>query len=373
MASTCVITSVDYDEDAVKPVIVNFENGPIEPGQEKNLSCRLYTNEQKELLVAAATENMLYSGAVKPKDMYNTFIAVTNKKKTKMRLIAVDTATLAPRFTESNIVNQMVDNVDSSNVSQLNKVFGSKKAKRIAEQKERMKVDIEMVKEELKETVKDIKIEQKDLEVLKVNENELGYLPHINRDAKSVEDIYNVNDIVSSNVLSTMSNASEKILGEEAELDPDTSDFVKCHIQNIMKSDGPNKMERVQLLLYIDSMFKFLAKPAKQLTTKALKLCPYSDMVQDKILDNYTTRSGRNRLRPNSMRDKCICAILVLSIIACRYSLDLELISKELKQSLKKMKEISKVLGFHVNKDTASLSLPLPPIMKTFTSKKRKK
>lgn len=372
MANTCVISKVEYTEDAVKPIIVNFENGTIEPGQEKNVLCKLYKNQNKNREVVAATENMLYTGIVKPKGLYNTFIAVCNKKRTKMRLIAVDHATLSPYFKEDKGTRNKSFELLDSTTSQLNKEFGSKKIKRKTEQRERMKMDIETVKEQLEQTVQDIKIETKDIVLPKADENDTGYKPRINREADAVEDVYNINDIVSIDVLNSFYEETERILSEpEAELD--VTSFVKQQIQKLLKTSSENRHLTLQLLLYVDCLIKFLVKQAKQLSAKGLQLCSYSKMAQDYILKQYTITSGRSRLRPTSMKDKCLCSILVLSIIACGYKLNLEMVSKELKIGLKKMQDVSRVLGFHVNKEMVTLSLPLPLPVSRFNVKKKKK
>ncbi|XP_031331747.1 uncharacterized protein LOC116162283 [Photinus pyralis] len=150
---TCEITSIDCIEDSdVKPVIVNFENGALNPGQEDNLLCRYYKTKENQLKIGAATSNMLYSGNVESNHLYNTFIGICNKKKTKIRLIAADFATLSPRFDESRELNKSIERLQSTH-SQINKSFGSKRAKKKTEQQERMKVDIEAIKDQLEKTV----------------------------------------------------------------------------------------------------------------------------------------------------------------------------------------------------------------------------
>lgn len=69
-----------------------------------------------------------------------------------MRLIAVDYATLAPLFEKSPKLKTTTKKSDLLTAS-LNKEFGSKRTKRITEQRERMKIDIENVKEQLEQTV----------------------------------------------------------------------------------------------------------------------------------------------------------------------------------------------------------------------------
>lgn len=71
-----------------------------------------------------------------------------------MCLIAVDYATLSPLLERP----QEADDISFKNpgeltAADLNKQFGSKRAKRQTEQRERMKLDIENVRQQLEQTV----------------------------------------------------------------------------------------------------------------------------------------------------------------------------------------------------------------------------
>lgn len=75
------------------------------------------------------------------------------------------------------------------------------------------------------------------------------------------------------------------------------------------------------------------------------------------------------------MRDKCICYILVVSMIAFNYSVNLDIFTKDLKLGLKKLQDISRVLAFSFkgsNKNTAILSLPLPPPVVASSGKRKR-
>lgn len=60
------------------------------------------------------------------------------------------------------------------------------------------------------------------------------------------------------------------------------------------------------------------------------------------------------------MKDKCLCYILILSMIACGYKIRLDILAKELKMGLKKLQDVARVLAFSVSKEIATLKLPLP-------------
>lgn len=69
------------------------------------------------------------------------------------KLIAVDHVTLSPIFLNKEKLNVVPGTDQNTTVAHLNKNFGSKKIKRHTEQLERMKIDVDIVKEQLEETV----------------------------------------------------------------------------------------------------------------------------------------------------------------------------------------------------------------------------
>lgn len=72
------------------------------------------------------------------------------------------------------------------------------------------------------------------------------------------------------------------------------------------------------------------------------------------------------RSRPNSMRDKVLCYIMVLSLLTDNYVLNLEDVAKEVKGRTKKLQDIGRVLALspqnYKDKNVLTLKLPLPAL-----------
>lgn len=64
--------------------LVTFENGQIQQGQEDKLNSQLYKDNKQNTYVVAASDNMVYKAEVDQNELYNTFIAIRNKKKNKV-------------------------------------------------------------------------------------------------------------------------------------------------------------------------------------------------------------------------------------------------------------------------------------------------
>lgn len=79
--------------------------------------------------------------------------------------------------------------------------------------------------------------------------------------------------------------------------------------------------------------------------------------------------------RPNSMRDKTMCYILVLLMLASDYQIDLDEISKDVKYGVKKLQDFSRVLAFTPtgsDKFSMILKMPLPAAFTVLHSPKKR-
>lgn len=176
-----------------------------------------------------------------------------------------------------------------------------------------------------------------------------------------------------------------------------TTEFVKEQILRLRKLSPPHIQKKYRILMYLDCLVKFLATPAKTLSTKSYTPCAYSPEVGKYILDNFciSTQNGRCshffiiycifvnflflcRNRPNSMRDKTICYIMVLTALVTEYMVNLEDLCKEIKGKVKKLQDIARVLAFTPlsakEKHIVVLKLPLPAqVSSSFQQRKKKK
>lgn len=96
---------------------------------------------------------MLYTAQVKDDEFYNNCLLILDKNTGKMKLIQIDQCTVRPVLLKDCQVNTSFVSASESSVLELNKQFGSKRTKRLTEQRERLTMNIEAVKDQLEETV----------------------------------------------------------------------------------------------------------------------------------------------------------------------------------------------------------------------------
>nr|CAI5864447.1 unnamed protein product [Callosobruchus analis] len=358
-----------------KAVLVDFENGKIEPGQESRLKSGLYKDKTGKEFISISSEKVLYTGNLDHDQEYRNFLMVHDEENNTVKLIEVDHCTVSPQIHKENkMLNYSLGAADKS-VSELNKQFGSKKAKRATEQRERMTMNIDAVKDQVEKTAEKMNVENAPTQT--AQEEDSLCRPKINRDASTRDGVYDLDEVIPNGVLDTLIPQASAVLNsgdsiEEYQLTP----FCTDSINKILSLNTPEeiKVRNIAIFFYINYLIKFMNTPFKNIT-KRYVACDISQEVNRHILDNFCVYTQNGRTRPIHMKDKCLCYIIVLAAIAKEYEVNVALLSKDLKIGLKKAVEVSRILAFNTSskdKTIVTLNLPLPAPV-TFTPKRKVK
>lgn len=354
-----VIDEVIIQPAKVKPIIVNFQNGELKDDEAKKMSCGLFYDKQKEKTLLALSNGQIVYKGYKPdtqKQLTQTMLVLHNKRTGKIRLVQAERWSVSPVLHKPLTDNNK--NTEDDKIALLNKEFGSKKVKRKTEQFERMKININAVKEDLEKTVSNIEISKTDLETL-IPEDDNINLPPCNRDASHVKDVYDINDIVPEEKLKTLYEVAANINNQT-----DGKSKFFTHALRVLKSD-PENVKKVAILLYIEAVAKWLNTPIREIKKRNLDICPHSTEISSYITEMYSLPSSSGRLRPTTMKDKALIHCIILGLIVSDFILDLELFATVLSNrvGLKKLLDISRIVAAAPRKDnrkTVTLQLPLP-------------
>lgn len=131
-------------------LVVDFQNSRINPEETNGLEGNLYISEGKHF-VGVTTSKMLYTNPLLNDEYYNSFLLMHNRTTNEIELMQIDQVTVCPVTQKENQINVLSKN--ESSLSELNKQFGSKRTKRLTEQRERLTMNIEAVKDQLIKTV----------------------------------------------------------------------------------------------------------------------------------------------------------------------------------------------------------------------------
>ncbi|KYM76270.1 Pterin-4-alpha-carbinolamine dehydratase 2 [Atta colombica] len=359
-----IIEDVIVQSNEIQPIIVNFQNGELKDEEVKQISCGLY-REQKDnkTVLALSNGHIVYKGN-RPdckKESTRTMLVLHNKRTGKVRLFEAERWEVAPvleKFDNEDKINDM-----DHKITILNKQFGSKKIKRRTEQFEKLKVNVESVKEQLEKAVSNVEINRLDLSSQLPNDDCLNaILPVCNRNASNVKDVYNIYDIIPKSKLEMLYEYAMKITDEDMK---EKAEFFK-HTLRIMQSD-PDKVNKIALLLYIEMINEWFAM--KITRKRDIVVCSISEEVNQHIIDMYSISGPNGRTRPNFMTDKGLIHSLILALTISNFTLDLEMFRFMFKKrtSLKKLMDLTKLIGAVSSKDDKKiivLKVPMPPPVK---------
>nr|XP_023014845.1 DNA-directed RNA polymerase I subunit RPA49-like isoform X2 [Leptinotarsa decemlineata] len=369
-----IIKKIVTKDIGARPVLVEFQNNKLQAGQEATLNSAVYETQDGSKVVGITSDRLLYTGTLSEDEMYNNFILVYNKNKNKIRLIQADHCVVSSSKISKKVVQTEEISLDKS-ISELNRQFGSKKARRVTEQRQRLPTNSDEIKEELEKTVTGLKLDDSFLDKT-VTENDSLYRPKINRDASTRDGVYNLEDLVPGYILDTLAPEAGQIM-TMGTVDPfNLSPFPASSISKILMADASEEIQvrSITIFLYIHYLIKYMITPMKAVTKKFVA-CDKSADVNAHILDNFSVNSPHGRTRPLHIKDKALCFILVLAAIALNYEVDVQSLSKDLKIGVKKTLEVSRILAFNASskdKNVVQLKLPLPEPVSFNPKRKRK-
>ncbi|XP_043788236.1 uncharacterized protein LOC122712538 isoform X1 [Apis laboriosa] len=373
-----IIDDVIIEPSKIQPIIVNFQNGELKDEEAKKMSCGLfYDQNKKKTMLALSNQQIVYRG-YKPdttQDLMRTMLVLHNKKTGKARLVQVERWQVTPILEKSAIKDNK--EAEDEKIAILNKQFGSKKVKRRTEQFERLKVNVESIKEQLEETVSNVEIDRMELSTQLSNNEYITNttLPECNREATNVNDIYNIYDIVSENKLENLYNNVKEILNNNSNTLEENSKFFIRTLQ-YLKSDSDN-LKKIALLIYIQAIATWLNMPIKDAKKRGIKVCLVSEEINSYIINTYSVQSNHGRLRPTSVKDKGVIHCMILALIICNFTLDLELFATIFshRMGLKKLTDLARIIGALPNKEDkkiVTLKIPLPAPVSIIKKGKRK-
>ncbi|CAH0404146.1 unnamed protein product [Chilo suppressalis] len=341
-----------YTKASTYPLLANFQNGYLNDEFKPNYCMLLQDKRNGEKTVATVIENLLYSGQEAKEDLGKTLVLARNKLTGKVRIVEHGNVELKPILNINNIKSNT--ELDTSYL-ELSRKFGSKKQKKNVEQREKLKVNVTTVKEQMHNVTVNITEDQLDLSSYTKTDTDDFYIPPINRDADRAEDVYDLYKILSKEQYEIIhSEMKEKDYNNE--LLPWIKDFAMKKLSD----------ELSVLLLYASCSLKLYATLGRDILKKNFVICTSSSTLNDIILKNFTTYVGGRRNRPIQYKDKALCHALVFLLLVNNLKCDVEEISKNVKFSVRTLIVKFKLIGATIvtsgSKKIAHLKLPLASV-----------
>jgi hypothetical protein len=339
-----------FPNNSISPMVVNFQNGYV-GSKFKPSCCALLTDTKNNVkCIATEVEHLLYTGKEEKEALGKTLILTRNKTTGKVRLMEVSNVELKPLLKmDTEKSNSELD----TSILELSRKFGSKKQKTRMEQKEKLKVNVQTVSEQMHNVTVNVTEGQLDLSSYIKNDSDDFYIPPIDRAADKPENVYDINKILSQEQF--------KQIFEEIDGKNFMEELPKW-MQDIFDKKQLSEEHKV-LLLYAASLLKLYSTLMKDISKKGFTVCPQSSTLNDIIFKNFTTCTNGKRNRPLQYKDKAFCHGLVFLLLINNLKFSIDELSKNTKYSVKVLITKFKVIGATIipsgSSKIAHLKIPL--------------
>ncbi|XP_038221388.1 DNA-directed RNA polymerase I subunit RPA49-like [Zerene cesonia] len=331
------------------PMVVNFQNAYItEEYRESN--CLMFVNQDNNKnTVVTELDNIIYTGDEEEEDVGRVLLLARDKKTGKVRIIESGHLNLKPVIRNNLDTSQLLE---TSNL-ELSRKFGSKKQKKEMEQREKLKTNVETIKMQVEKATEKISEDQLDLSSYdSATLPDDFYLPPIDRKATRLEDVYDINKILTEDEFDTISSE----IGEK-DYKPEMSPWVLSLIEK------SNSKTHQVLGLYASCLIKFYSTAAKEMKTKGFAACKSSHTLHKVIMKNFSSVAKGQTVRVQNFKDKAFCHAIVFVLLINNYKCSLTSICEEFKIAqptvLKKLRVIGATVVTSGSTKTVQLKYPL--------------
>lgn len=138
----------------------------------------------------------------------------------------------------------------------------------------------------------DIEINEEDLVTPNIEDSAWEYRPRINREATNVDDVYDLNTILTQNQLESLKELALQVR-DKSTFSEELSPFT-LYCVNTLKASNVLELEKYEIVLYIDAVLKFFKLPTRKVK-KAFVMEPFPEIICAKLLEDYTVLSDNQR------------------------------------------------------------------------------
>lgn len=362
------------------PVILDFQNGELQPNADVNFFKAKDSHQPNKEMAVITTKNSVYHGYINDdlsSNLVNNFLAIRNKSTGKVRLVQVDNVSLLNDIyhkQEIRLGNQLAE---QSARSMMIKQFGGRFANRALERTERMKVSVDVVKNQLDKTLEESIVNEEELNV-SIDETNINKIrPPFNADAKRVEDIYNLVDIIPAELLEKLNEEAKAVVENDPDSLPIDSEYLKKKLNAVKSSAAPDSsrsLTQVKMLIYMDALQNLIKGREKDL--RKATFSNITERVENDIRLRFCEPNMASMKKTRFTKEKAICYYIALAMLTSgEYEMDVNTLSAELSMSRQTVIKYAQLVYARPISKTDLISLRLPSKVKIgtlFTGRRRK-
>ncbi|KAI5746956.1 uncharacterized protein LOC103505494 [Diaphorina citri] len=367
-----------HSETSVNPILIGWDHGTLKEELTSSAVCKVKKKPGSTLCSSVEVTiggDTVYVGEIPQNPQCRTFIAIRSKNKkkpshSKVKLYETSSTLLVEKKEESQNDNKFEE---INKTDKFYKVFASKKGLRQHQNIQKMNIVSGSVRDNLKEQLNIIKVENEDGEIAS-GTSLVSILPPCNRNATLKEDVYSVESIIPDNIMLELESDAQFVMDNvksSTSLSEEeyTSFFIQS-VSEILKSSSvkiePDVLKhRVKMLIFCELLLKLVNSKRKVVGSK-FSLVSHLPVTNQYILDNYTANNLGKRLLTIESQDKVLCHVIILTLLSCCYVLNLKTLCSSVPFSADKINPMLHIVGLtpapSTDKRLYVLKTPLPPL-----------
>lgn len=359
----------EVDPDANPVTLVRFSNGTMR----RKVALKSYVREENkdgrpwhQQILTSQVDKISYVGHNFgltnrfPTDSCDYYMGIHDKTTGKIRVVPASLIQMEPKIKEKEREAEPPAEASSSKTwreknDALAQEFGSGKSRKAVMKRLKEGMNQEMMVSTAKTTMTTVKVEDVDALVSEELRSHSDAVPLYNINASTPDEVYKLKDIVTREVLSSLTEVSQ-VLSSATKEDLKTWREQKKYFSYILDkaeilSQVPEaRLLQCQCLVYLQYLMEFYLMKAHQLRVKFPLPKEWPMAARDYILNLFSLEVKEpgqrgKRCVPGRLKDLALSHILVLCLKMSEFSLDISPLVTDLKLSVKKLTTHASSLG----------------------------
>ncbi|XP_022211547.2 uncharacterized protein LOC111066906 [Drosophila obscura] len=380
MDDKTVVDTVCRHQPDEQAVLLKFQNGSL--GGTADFTV-VESKKDKRKRAAVFAGDQVYTGELQDNQQFDTYICLRNKSTNKVQIIPVQQALL------SNNIYQQLEQKEKQKVmpmltkehaaKKLLKEFGGRKASRLVDNREKMMVNVEVLRQDLDETVQgaaqnDDEEDDTLADVSISNEEYLASIvPKFDKTATKISEVFDVEDVVPANLLERLDEEAKVVYATPLETLPIESEYLRTCLKRIQDREITSKQDflHIKLIIYMDALQSLIAMRARQM--KRVELSRITEKIENDIRHRFADPNvAKNCTRTNYSTEKALTHFIVLALlISDKYEVDVNVLSRTLRTTKERIKSYAHIVNARPKARLDVLSLRLPSTVPALTTSRR--
>ncbi|XP_001979658.3 uncharacterized protein LOC6551861 [Drosophila erecta] len=366
-------TVCNHKRDELLPTILKFQNGSLLGNADFSMVESTVDNKKRAVVWAG---EQVYTGEIQDSEEVDTYICIRNKATNKVKIVPVQQALMSNHiYKKLERQKKTAPTMSREHANKkLLKEFGGRKASRFVDNREQMMVNVEVMRQDLDETVNSTMLNEgeEDDTLADVSINNEEYLativPKFNKEATKVDEVYAVENLIPSSLLERLDEEAKVVFSTPVQTLPVKSEYLKTCLAAIQEKAVSSKQDflHIKLIIYMDGLQSLISLRSRQM--QKVELSGITEKVENDIRHRFADPNvAKKGTRTNFSSEKALTHFIVMSLlISEKFEVDINVLSRALATSKARIKQYAHIVNAlpKSNSDILSLRLPskVPPL-----------